>query len=98
MPVPTLPVSQGVSAGEVVRRVLPVYPAQARAMRLEGTVVLRCTITESGTVSDMKVVSGHPVLARAAKDAVAQWLYRPYTLNGKPVAIPTDITVDFKLP
>ncbi len=98
IPSRSLPISQGVTDGVVIHRVQPVYPETARQARLEGRVVLQATVTEDGTVRDMKVVSGHPMLARAAQDAVAQWRYKPYRLNGKPVSMPTEIKLDFKLP
>jgi TonB family protein len=98
IPAPAPPVSQGVSEGVVEHRVKPVYPGQARTLRLEGQVVLRATVTENGAVRDLKVLSGHPMLARAAVDAVSQWRYRPYQLNGKPIAMQTNVTIDFKLP
>ncbi len=93
-----MPVSQGISEGMVEYRVKPSYPDQARTMRLEGPVLLQAVITENGTVQDLKVVRGQPILARAAVDAVQQWHYRPYRLNGKPVRMQTEITIDFKLP
>ena len=92
------PVSSGVVEGAPIRKVAPVYPPNAVPMRLEGSVVLRAMITEQGKVRDVSVVSGHPMLVRAAIDAVQQWRYRPYLLNGKPVQMPTQITVNFKLP
>jgi TonB family protein len=94
----SVPVSQGVSGGQLVHRVPPVYPAQARLLRLEGTVVLAAAIMEDGTVHDVKVVQGPPVLAQAAVDAVQQWRFKPFQLDGKPVKNETRITVDFKLP
>jgi TonB family protein len=98
LPQPAMPVSQGISEGMVEYRVKPSYPSQARTMRLEGPVLLQAVITENGTVQDLKVVRGQPILARAAVDAVQQWHYRPYRLNGKPVRMQTEITIDFKLP
>jgi TonB family protein len=90
------PVSEGVSQGAIIHRIQPVYPIEALPSRLEGNVVLAATITEDGKVKDLKVVSGHPLLARAATDAVSQWRYRPYMLNGKPTAMQTQITITFK--
>ena len=92
------PVSQGVKEGVLIRKIQPVYPPQAVPMRVEGTVVLQATIAENGSLQDLKVVSGHPVLAPAAISAVRQWRYRPYELNGKPVPMQTQITVNFKAP
>ena len=92
------PVSQGVSGGQLVHRVSPVYPAEARLLRLEGTVILAATIMEDGTVRDVKVVQGSPVLAQSAMDAVKHWRYKPYELDGKPVKNEIGISVAFKLP
>src|SRR5438309_10423733 len=98
LPQRTAIISQGVSEGRLQHRVLPEYPAQARTLRLEGPVVLEAMVMEDGSVHDLKVVSGHPTLAHAALDAVRQWRYQPYRLNGKPVAMRTEITIKFKLP
>lgn len=92
------PVSQGVSGGQLVHRVPPVYPAQARQLKLEGTVILAATVMEDGTVHDIKVVEGSPVLAQSAVEAVKHWRYKPYELDGKPVKNDTRIRVDFKFP
>jgi TonB family protein len=92
------PVSQGVTGGQLLHRVAPVYPAQARLLRLEGTVTLAAMIMEDGTVRDVKVVEGSPVLAQSAVDAVKHWRYKPYELDGKPVKNETRITIDFKFP
>ena len=67
-------------------------------MHVEGAVELVATISKSGDISAVKVASGNPQLARAAVDAVKQWKYKPYLLNGEPVEIHTQITVNFKLP
>jgi TonB family protein len=92
------PISQGLSGGQLVRQVRPVYPPQALRLHLSGSVVLQTTIAEDGTIRDLRVVSGYPLLARAAVDAVHQWRYRPYLLNGKPTSLQTNITINFKLP
>jgi TonB family protein len=92
------PVSQGVSGGKLVHSVQPVYPSQARLERLEGNVVVAASIMEDGTVGDVKVVEGSPVLAQAAVDAVKRWRYRPFELDGKPVKNEIRISVDFKFP
>ncbi len=93
-----LRISQGVSQGLIVKKVQPVYPPQARQMHLEGTVELQANIAESGSISSVKQLSGDRVLGRAAMDAVRQWKYKPYYLNGVPVEVETQITVNFKLP
>ncbi|MGA9800497.1 MAG: TonB family protein [Terriglobales bacterium] len=93
-----LRISQGVSEGLVIKRVQPVYPPQARQMHIEGKVELQANISASGSISSVKQLSGDPMLGRAAIDAVRQWRYKPYFLNGDPVAVETQITVNFKLP
>jgi TonB family protein len=92
------PVSQGVTGGELLHRVAPVYPAQARLLHLEGTVILAAMVMEDGTLRDVKLVEGSPVLAQSAVDAVKHWRYKPYELDGKPVKNETRITIDFKFP
>jgi periplasmic protein TonB len=89
--------SEGVMAGELVRRVDPVYPEIARAMHLSGTVRLHAIIATDGTVEHLELLSGSPILARAAEDAVRQWRYRPTLLSGIPVEVETYITVNFVL-
>jgi TonB family protein len=91
-------ISQGVSQGLLLKRVQPNYPAQAVSLRIEGPVNLQATIAKDGTIKGVKVLGGHPLLARAAADAVRQWRYKPYMLNGQPFEVQTEITVNFKLP
>jgi periplasmic protein TonB len=93
-----LRVSQGVMEGLVLKRVQPRYPTQALQMRIQGPVQLQATITKNGDIANLKVVSGDAVLAHAAQEAVRQWKYKPYYLNGEPVQIETQILVNFKLP
>ncbi len=92
------PVSQGVTPGRLLRRINPNYPSMAIQQRISGAVVLQARIGKDGHVHDVKVVSGHPFLASAATDAVRQWQYEPYKLNGQPVDLQTQITVNFNLP
>jgi protein TonB len=94
----TLNISQGVSQGLAIKKTQPLYPPSALRMRIEGPVQLLATISKRGDISAVKILSGDPGLARAAADAVKQWKYKPYTLNGSPVEIQTQITVNFKLP
>jgi protein TonB len=94
----TIKISQGVSQGLVIKRVSPKYPPMAITMRVQGTVLLDATIDREGKISDLKVVKGDQILARAAVDAVRQWRYKPYYLDGQPVEIETQITINFKLP
>ncbi len=81
----------------LIHRVQPQYPEIARVARIQGPVVLRAIIARDGTIRAAEVLSGHPVLARAALDAVRQWRYRPYSLGGHPVEVDTQITVNFIL-
>jgi protein TonB len=90
-------VSQGVSEGLLVHQVRPVYPQLARAARIQGQVVLQANIGKDGSIQNLRLVSGHPMLAPAAIDAVKQWKYKPYFLNGEPVEVDTQITVNFTL-
>jgi periplasmic protein TonB len=85
------------SEGDLIRRVQPAYPAQARAARIQGIVVLQATISREGAIMNLRVLSGHPMLAQAALDAVRQWRYRPYILNNEPVEVETQVTVNFSL-
>jgi periplasmic protein TonB len=94
----TLNVSQGVSQGLLVEKTQPTYPANALRMRIEGAVELSATISKTGDISAVKIISGDPTLANAAADAVKHWKYKPYLLNGEPVEIETQVTVNFKLP
>ena len=93
-----LKISQGVSQGLIIKRVQPVYPAQAKEMHLGGVVELQANITKSGSISAVKQLSGDTTLGRAAIEAVRQWKYKPYYLNGEPIEVETQITVNFKLP
>ena len=91
-------VSQGVTAPNLIRKVEPVYPREALTQRLGGTVTLTASIAEDGTVREIKVLSGQPLLAEAAVAAVRQWRYSPCLLNGKPVSVEKPITIIFKTP
>jgi len=93
-----LSVSQGVSQGLLIKKVPPSYPPVAQRMRIEGQVELLATISKDGDISQVKVLSGDSQLTKAAATAVKQWKYKPYLLNGEPVEIQTQITVNFKLP
>ena len=89
--------SEGVMAGALIYRVDPLYPQIARAIHLSGTVRLRAIIATDGSVQSLEVLSGSPILARAAVAAVRQWRYRPTLLNGRPVEVETYVTVNFVL-
>jgi protein TonB len=83
--------------GALIHRVEPIYPMIARNMRLSGTVRLRAVIATDGSVQNLEVLSGSEILARAARQAVEQWRYRPTLLSGVPVEVETYITVTFVL-
>ena len=80
-----------------INRVEPSYPAIARAAHVQGTVVLHAIIGKDGTVQQLQLVSGPPLLVNAAMDAVRQWRYQPTELNGEPVDVDTTIQVVFTL-
>ena len=90
-------VSQGVVSGLAISQPKPLYPQMARMARVQGAVVLQAVISKSGAIENLRVVSGHPMLQQSALDAVRQWRYRPYLLNGEPVEVETQITVNFNL-
>lgn len=90
-------VGGNVQAARIVNKVQPVYPAAARQGRIEGVVRLHVIIAKDGTITQMEVVSGHPLLQQAALDAVRQWVYQPTLVNGKPVEVDTTIDVIFQL-
>jgi protein TonB len=83
--------------GNLTRKVEPKYPPLAMSARIQGPVVLAAVISKAGTIENLKLVSGHPLLVPAAIDAVRQWLYRPYVLNGEVIEVETQITVNFTL-
>ncbi|MGA2981177.1 MAG: energy transducer TonB [Terriglobales bacterium] len=97
-PAPTHPlkISQW-AEGNIIYRVQPVYPSLARLARVQGGVELRAIISKAGTIENLVVVRGHPMLAAAAIAAVRQWRYRPYLLNSEPIEVETEITVNFVL-
>lgn len=91
------PIVSQMMEGNLIYKVQPIYPALARSARVQGSVVLRAIISRSGTIENLQILSGHPLLTRAALDAVRQWRYRPYILNGEPVEVETQVTVNFLL-
>jgi protein TonB len=90
-------VSQGVTAGLLIRKVAPTYPPLAKQARIQGAVVLQAVIGKDGTIQNLRAVTGHPMLIPSALDAVRQWKYKPYFLNGEPVEVDTQVTVNFTL-
>jgi protein TonB len=85
------------SEGDLIHKVLPIYPPLARTTRIQGQVLLEAVISKQGAIENLKLISGHPMLVPAALDAVRQWRYRPYILNGEPLEVETQITVNFSL-
>ena len=83
--------------GNIIYRVQPLYPPLARQARVQGTVELRAIISKTGTIENLVVVSGHPMLVKSAIEAVRKWRYRPYLLNNEPLEVETEITVNFVL-
>jgi len=83
--------------GYLTRRVQPEYPSPARQARVQGPVEIAAVISRQGTIENLQVLSGHPMLIPAALNAVRQWRYRPYILNGDPIEVNTRITVTFSL-
>ena len=103
IPAPPKPVQSrikvggNVTAARIVNRTAPVYPPLARQTRISGTVRLHAIIAKDGTVQQLEVLSGHPLLVQAALDAVRQWRYQPTLLNGEPVEVDTTVDVIFSL-
>ena len=92
-----LRVSRGVSEGMLLTPIRPVYPAIAKAARVEGSVVVEAVISRTGTIESLHVVSGPQMLQNAALDAIREARYRPYRLNGEPTEVQTTITVIFHM-
>jgi periplasmic protein TonB len=90
-------VSAGVTNGLLIKRIQPPYPPLARQARIQGTVVLQAEISKTGDIQNLRLISGHPMLAPAAIEAVKQWKYKPYLLNGEPVEVETTVQVNFTL-
>ena len=90
-------VSEGVMEGLIVKKVAPAYPPLARQARIQGTVITQITISKTGDVESVQIFSGHPLLAPAAIEAIKQWKFRPYLLNGEPWDVETTAKVNFTL-
>ena len=91
-------ISQGVTKGQLIYRVEPPYPPLALMARLQGQVQLKAIVSKDGTIKELELVSGSPMLAAAALRAVQQWRYRPFLLNGEAVEVETNVTVTFQIP
>ena len=90
-------VPQGVTQGMVISKVQPIYPPDAKAARIQGSVSIGALIAKDGSIQSERLISGHPLLAPSAMDAVKQWKYRPYLLNGQAVEVDTQVTINFAL-
>ena len=97
VPPGTIRVGGNVQAQKIVSKPVPIYPPLAKQARIQGTVSLAVHIAADGTVKDLQVISGHPLLVEAAIDAVKQWVYQPTLLNGNPVDVLTQVDVNFTL-
>jgi periplasmic protein TonB len=96
--VPTkLSISSRLMVGNLLEKTMPQYPAIAKAAGVQGVVVLQATISQNGLIQNLRVISGPPMLQRAAMEAVRSWRYKPYLLNGVPVEVETTINVVFNL-
>ena len=102
-PPPSLPaqsklrVSSAAMEANLLKRVEPVYPTLARVAKIQGEVRLQATVSKTGVLENLRGVSGHPILLQAAMDAVKQWQYKPFLLNGEPIAAEGEIIVAFKM-
>jgi len=96
-PVGIQKIGGNVIAANLINPVKPVYPPLAKMARQQGTVKFEAMISKEGTIEELKVVSGPPLLIQAAQDAVKQWRYKPTILNGEPVEVQTTIDVNFSL-
>lgn len=92
-----IPLGGNVIAAKKVNDIRPQYPPLARQTRIQGTVKLHAIIAKDGTIQELSVISGHPLLVQAALDAVRQWRYQPTLLNGEPVEVETTVDVIFSL-
>jgi periplasmic protein TonB len=93
----TLSIPSRLMAGNLVDKTVPQYPTIAREAHIQGTVVLQATIAKDGTIQNLRVINGPPMLQQAAIDAVRSWRYKPYLLNGEPVEVETTVNVVFNL-
>jgi len=96
-PVKRMRIASRVAEANLIHDVAPQYPREAGRARIEGTVVLMAVIGTDGSVQDVRVESGLPILAQAAIDAVRQWRYKPYMIDGEPVEVDSRITINFNL-
>jgi protein TonB len=96
---PAAPVRVGgnVQQANLIKQPKPSYPPLAKAARVQGTVKFQATISKDGTIQNLQLISGPPLLVQSAMQAVQQWVYKPTLLNGEPVEVITTIDVNFTL-
>ena len=94
---PPIPWNRPIPDHMLLHKVEPVYPPLALAYRIQGTARFTVIIGEDGRVEDVRLVSGHPLLAPAARDLVRQWIYKPFLIGGEPVRIVTQVSVPFRI-
>jgi protein TonB len=94
---PRIQLGGQIQAAKIISQPSPIYPPLARQARIQGSVLLHAVLDKDGRVSELQVISGHPLLVQAALDAVKQWRYQPTLLNNEPVEVDTTITVTFVL-
>jgi protein TonB len=90
-------ISQGVSQGHLIKKVQPEYPKKARKEHVQGSVLMQAVIGTTGDITDLRVISGDELLVPSAINAVKQWKYKPFLLQGQPVEVETQITVNYTL-
>jgi len=93
-----LRVGADVAASRLTRRVEPQYPSQAQEPQIQAPVVLQALISKEGDIRELKLISGDSRFADTAMEAVKQWHYQPYLVNGQPVEVQTEITINFTIP
>jgi len=96
-PAPRVRVSSGIISGLILKKIQPSYPEEAKKKRIQGVVILDADISKDGDVTRLSVISGDPLLAQPAMDAVRQWKYKPYLRNGQALDIDTQVQIDFTL-
>jgi protein TonB len=90
-------VAQAVEQTLLISKIVPEYPPLARQAHVTGSVLLEAEISKDGSVEDLRVISGHPLLLSAAIEAVKQWRYKPYMVGGERVPVSTQVEISFSL-
>ena len=87
--------SSGVAQGQLIHQVAPIYPAQAKLAQINGTVVVQAVVGKDGSVTKVKALRGPPILIQSALEAVRQWRYKPFAVNGEPAEADVEISLKF---